>query len=231
MFPQVASALGKYSDSRVITIDENIPDNSSFLLHHLISAWLKNKENNKVLIIGLEQSFGHYHGVSLKMGNNLLKLRQSGRVVFYEGLKDLAELLESDLEEVSVVKTLYQRISGLMKEDTLVVVDQVFMLSCLGLSTRSVYLLCHYLVLASLQLERSQTVLRLYQSDCEEVVGLIRRLGQLHLSVTGLYTGQSRDVSGVLSLLAPPAPAQTFHFKIMDKDVKMFAPGTSSAVL
>ena len=29
MFPQVAAALGKYSDSKVITIDENIPDNVS----------------------------------------------------------------------------------------------------------------------------------------------------------------------------------------------------------
>ena len=179
----------------------------------------------------MEQSFGHYHGVSIKTGTNLLKFRQSGRVVFYEGLKDLAQMLETDSGEISVVKTLYQRISGLMEEDTLVVVDQLFMLSCLGLSDSAIYLLCHHLVSASLQQCSSQIVLRLYLTDCDQLVNMVRRLGELHLSVTGLETGLSRDVSGVLSLLPPDGQSQTLHFKIMDKDVKMFGPGTSSAVL
>ena len=63
----------------------------------------------------MEQSFGHYHGVSMKMGTNLLKLRQSGQLVFYEGLKELPELLSSEPEEVSLVRTLYQKISSLLQ--------------------------------------------------------------------------------------------------------------------
>ena len=181
--------------------------------------------------MGLEQSFGHYHGVSMKMGTNLLKLRQSGQVVFYEGLKELTELMRSDTEELSLVQTLYQKICCLVREDTLLVVDQVLMLSCLGLSDRSVYLLCHHLVSASLQLERTQTVLRLYQPDCEQLVSLVRRLGDLAMSVSGLQTGVSKEVSGLLSLQTRTGLSQTLQFKITDKDVKMFAPGTSSAVL
>ena len=181
--------------------------------------------------MGLEQSFGHYHGVAMKMGTNLLKLRQSGRVVFYEGLKELPELLSSEPDEVSLVKTLYEKMRCLVVEDTLVVVDQIFILSCLGLSQRSLYLLCHHLVAANLQLERTQTVLRLYHPDCEQLASLVRRLADLTMSVSGLQTGVSKDVSGLLSLHTRASTSQTLQFKITDKDVKMFAPGTSSAVL
>ena len=180
--------------------------------------------------MGLEQSFGHYHGVAMKMGTNLVKLRQSGRVVFYEGLKELPELLSSEPDEVSLVKTLYEKITCLVVEDTLVVVDQIFILSCLGLSQRSLYLLCHHLVAANLKLERTQTVLRLYP-DCEQLASLVRRLADLTMSVSGLQTGVSKDVSGLLSLHTRAGTSQTLQFKITDKDVKMFAPGTSSAVL
>merc|ERR1719495_2493482 len=155
----------------------------------------------------------------MKMGTNLLKLRQSGQVVFFEGMKILAELVESDSAEVSLVQNLYRQISGLLKEDCLLVVDQLFMLTCLGISDRSTYLLCHYLVSETLKLERSEIVVRLF-----------RRLGDLHLSVTGLETGLSRDVSGVLSIQTLQGQTQTLHFKVLDKDVKVFAPGTSSAV-
>ena len=181
--------------------------------------------------MGLEQSFGHYHGVSMKMGTNLLKLRQSGQVVFYEGLKDLSELLSSEPDEVSLVRTLYQKISCLLEADSLLVVDQMFMLSCLGLSERSLYMLAHHLVSANLQLERTQTVLRLYQPDCEQLASLVRRLGDLNMSVSGLQTGVSKEVSGLLSLHTRTGSSQTLQFKITEKDVKMFAPGTSSAVL
>ena len=153
----------------------------------------------------MEQSFGHYHGVSMKMGTNLLKLRQSGQLVFYEGLKELPELLSSEPEELSLVKSLYEKISSLVQEDTLLVVDQIFILSCLGLSQRAIYILAHHLVSANLQLARTQTVLRLYQPDCEQLASLVRRLGDLTMAVSGLQTGvsssdnllQDRHVSNV----------------------------------
>ena len=167
----------------------------------------------------------------MKMGTNLLKLRQSGQVVFFEGMKLLAELMESDSAEVSLVQNLYRQISGLLEEDCLLVVDQLFMLTCLGISDRSTYLLCHYLVSDTLKLERSEVVLRVFQPESGELVSLVRRLGELHLSVTGLETGLSRDVSGVLSIQTLQGHTQTLHFKVLDKDVKVFAPGTSSAVL
>ena len=40
-------------------------------------------------IIAFEHTFGHYHAVSLKTGENLLKRKEAGEVVFFEALKEI----------------------------------------------------------------------------------------------------------------------------------------------
>ena len=40
-------------------------------------------------IIAFEHTLGHYHAVSLKTGENLLKRKESGEVVFFEALKEV----------------------------------------------------------------------------------------------------------------------------------------------
>ena len=42
-------------------------------------------------IIAFEHTLGHYHAVSLKTGENLLKRKESGEVVFFEALKSIGE--------------------------------------------------------------------------------------------------------------------------------------------
>ena len=95
MFPQLSSCLGKAENSKVVTVSELAPDKAGFVLHHFISRWLKTGQ--KVVIVGLEHSFGHYHSVGIKLGYNLLKLRENGQVVFYEGLKKILDLSFSSL--------------------------------------------------------------------------------------------------------------------------------------
>ena len=95
MFPQLSSCLGKAESSKVVTVSELAPDKAGFVLHHFISRWLKTGQ--KVVIVGLEHSFGHYHSVGIKLGYNLLKLRENGQVVFYEGLKKILDLSFSSL--------------------------------------------------------------------------------------------------------------------------------------
>ena len=155
MFAQVSSALGEAVNSRVITISESVPDKvvrkldvvetisfnlfqSGFLVHHLMSDWIRKDPANKVVIVGLEHTFGHYFGVanSVKTGNNLLKLREAGTVKFWDGLKNLPKLLEEEDDEIDLVKRIYSDIVTLVEENTLVIVDQISMLSCLGLGDR-----------------------------------------------------------------------------------------------
>ena len=106
----------------------------------MISDWISKAATNSVVIVGLEHTFGHYAGLanSVKTGHNLLKLRQSGRVKFWEGLKILPSLLEDEEDEMALVKRIYSDILSMMEENTLVIMDQISMLSCLGLSDRCV---------------------------------------------------------------------------------------------
>lgn len=105
----------------------------------MISDWIRRDPTNKVVIVGLEHTFGHYFGVanSVKTGNNLLKLRQEGTVKFWDGLKIMPGLLEEEEEdEMVIVKRIYTDVVTLVEENTLVIVDQISMLSCLGFSDR-----------------------------------------------------------------------------------------------
>lgn len=104
----------------------------------MISDWIRRDPTNKVVIVGLEHTFGHYFGVanSVKTGNNLLKLRQEGTVKFWDGLKIMPGLLEEEEDEMVIVKRIYTDVVTLMEENALVIVDQISMLSCLGFSDR-----------------------------------------------------------------------------------------------
>lgn len=61
----------------------------SFMIHHLISLYLKGELN--VCLVGFAQSFSHYNNVATKLGNNLKTAKESGKFIFVEGLKILGD--------------------------------------------------------------------------------------------------------------------------------------------
>ena len=75
MFPQLSSCLGSAEQSKCVTVDESAADKAGFVLHHFISRWLKS--GHKVVIVGLEHSFGHYHSVGIKLGYNLRRFEEN----------------------------------------------------------------------------------------------------------------------------------------------------------
>ena len=53
----------------MVAILEDNSDMGAFVIHHFISRAVK--KGQKLLLVGLEQSFGHFHSVGLKLGFNL----------------------------------------------------------------------------------------------------------------------------------------------------------------
>ncbi len=80
-----------------ILITESRTD-GTFLLHHLVSLYLKGGHN--VCLVGLGQTFNHYANVSKKLGLNLQNLKDGGKLVFVEGLKsfggELVQMIGKD---------------------------------------------------------------------------------------------------------------------------------------
>ena len=88
MFIEIQSALrlDKHSiENKRINIVQEPSTDASFLLHHFVS--LAVKSNCNILIISLEQTFGHFYGIGMKLGYDLLKLQKKGQVIFYDALK------------------------------------------------------------------------------------------------------------------------------------------------
>jgi hypothetical protein len=104
-------------------------------------------------VIAFEHTLGHYHSVSLKTGENLLKRKETGNLVFFEGLKSVSTgysgkggnlLNGSDQLDLSRtfldLRELYLRMGGASKNG-LIVVDKMTSLLSLGIPFQQV---CFY---------------------------------------------------------------------------------------
>merc|ERR1712058_199966 len=132
-----------------------------------------------------------------------------------------------------IMKKIYNEVVKMVGDYTLVIVDQVTILSIMGFSVTSVYGLCHYLTSLIDKQTSSQLIIRMFE-DAESrnpIVHLVSRASILNIYVEGLSTGLSRDVSGTIRLKCQNSQDKSLQFKLLEKDVKVFALGTSQNVL
>lgn len=203
MFPQLSGAMGEAEESSMVAILEDNSDMGAFVIHHFISRAVK--KGQKLLLVGLEQSFGHFHSIGLKLGFNLLKLREQKSVLFYEGLKRAMELglsssgplsgggdsdnLEGSLEE------LYKEVVSASHSCQMVVIDNLSILHCLGHSPAAVFAFLHNL---RLHLKALGIALVVRLTQLPSVPGWVKmtKLASLRAGLTiqveALATGQSR---------------------------------------
>ena len=167
MFLEVHSALRLESldqrtdgSSSLVAIEEEEDQLCAFLIHHFLGASIKNKR--KVIFVGLEQSLGHYQAVAVKYGINLHKTRDTGQLVFLEGVKSYADAyLDNHAEdgfdfmarprERDVMRTLFKQIEAEVTKATAsdccgatVIVDKLSVLLSLGVPATSVVMFARY---------------------------------------------------------------------------------------
>ena len=97
MFPEIQSALrlDKHTvENKRINIVQEPSTDASFMLHHFTSLAIKSNYN--ILIIAFEQTIGHFHGVGMKLGYDLLKLQKKGQAIFVDALKNTHNSYMSD---------------------------------------------------------------------------------------------------------------------------------------
>jgi len=79
--------VGYLPQGQCIVIVEISGSNGSFVLHHLLSLALRG--DTAVCFVGLAQTFHHYAYVGNKLTLNLARMRDSGKLVFVEGLNTI----------------------------------------------------------------------------------------------------------------------------------------------
>jgi len=236
-------------EGKFIHICEEEDQLGMFLLHHFIHLGIK--RNAKILIIGIENSFGHYNGVGTKFGLNLLKIKGSGGVEFFDGLKVIDKTIQDDNglfnysafkeELLSFLDTNAQHHSN-----TYVIIDKFSILQSLGVCPKEVITLTRAVqlrvrkygcVLITRCRGKESNLEAVTETDnCEDPTdissNILSHSASLNIIVRPLPTGKSTNVSGNLSFLwATEKNWSRYQFRIEEKDVRIFAKGTSSAVL
>jgi len=79
--------VGRIPTGQCILTVEIDGSNGSFILHHFLSLALRGE--TAVCFVGLAQTFHHYACVGNKLALNLSRLRESGKLIFIDGLSSI----------------------------------------------------------------------------------------------------------------------------------------------
>jgi len=235
MLKSIGDVLGDLENKNFVLLVDNTVGRTGLFNHHFIGYGIKN--NRKVVVLGLDQSFGHYHSVGLKLGLNLMKARDTGSFHHIDGsIKILNACLAIDpcLRSESGLQFLLYEVAQNLSEGVVLVLDNLTILTYLGFSIREINLFIQKLLLKIKDLG-GLLVCTFSTNSSVELVNYLTRLADIAVVLEDLKTGKSRDVSGhmtVKSRLQNGGHHCTdYQFRLEDRNVKIFAPGTSAAVL
>jgi len=234
MFTSLESIIGPLNKENLLLCVDQTKGRSGFLNHHFISYGISRQM--KVVLVGLDQTFGHYHSVGMKLGYNLHKLREEGSVVFVDGTKMILPSVlgvETIFSPERGLEEFFLAVSKLLSDNCILIIDNISVLSALGFSSRELLMLMSKL---TDQVERlAGQMLCTVSGEPDSFTNSLHRRSAITFTVQDLSTGKSRDVSGHLNIKRRVElgefEAQDFHFRIEEKNVRIFPPGTSSAVL
>ncbi|KAI7905234.1 uncharacterized protein BX663DRAFT_314931 [Cokeromyces recurvatus] len=215
-----------------IAIMDTLKADANFLIHHFIVNQLKGNRN--IVLVGLAQIFNHYFLIGRKLGINLQTFKQSGKLVFIDGLTHLNEYttetpypsskaptaptdtLDFKMNSSSndeILKSFYKKIADYVRKqpNTLLILDDISVLLYNGFSLDQV--LTFILKLRSLVENSQGTLVTIMHADEEgsedndEQDNFIKQIlygSHLILQVQPLHSGLARDVHGQIDIIYGP---------------------------
>ncbi|KAG1136388.1 hypothetical protein G6F37_012740 [Rhizopus arrhizus] len=239
------------NNSSILVID-TLKSEGNFLIHHFVINHLK--ANKPVILVGLSQIFNHYFLIARKLGVNLQTYKQTGKLLFIDGLTHLNEYTNDTpyppsktptapsgtLEYKDDLKLFYKTIQNFVSQDVLLIIDDLSVLLYNGFKGVE-----HFVSKLKTMMEGvNGTLLSVVHADEEgsedvEQDNFIKNViygSDLILQVQPLHSGLARDVHGQLDIIHGPQAAlninpQSLHYKILDNNVHFFAKGLQQNVL
>lgn len=234
---------------KFIFISEEQPSEANFILSSFL--WKAGQEESNICLLALHNSFNHYHNVSLKLGFNLTTLQETGHIVVIEPMKNIVQSLiqpnESDINYYTFANdehnlkqlflSLKETIERLSTKKIYFIIDDVSDLLALGVSVKNVILFVKYCNNLINTFENLTFVVCSHFSECNEqqqvLMNAMCHLADITISVSGLKTGFSADITGSILISHKALYKQQkwnrpnlFHFKLMDRQIKVFALGS-----
>ena len=240
-------------EKELILISSDSAD-GTFLLPHFLTLFLKAESN--VILLTAAQTPDHYKVICSKFGVNLGRCQQEKK---FKILNLLEASLRCYVEETNAssesdsdllaafrnnsMKLIYKEIKSNLNLESknFVVLDDISILLSIGFSEKDLINFIHYMkvlcgtsICAFLthyqrEVTSGQSAPKLYE-HC-------RFYSTSELQIQGLKSGYSKDVSGNLNFVTKTKDFEKrititeMQYKLTDRTLKLFAPGTSSAVL
>ncbi|CAG8540425.1 8789_t:CDS:2 [Rhizophagus irregularis] len=219
-------------NKKSILITDTLSASGNFLIHHFIVNQIKSDKH--VILVGFSQIFNHYLTIGLLTCDSLSDSPISKESLhnFYKIIKQIIETRHSSIDD-SRVCLIFDDLSVLIYSGFSVRDILEFVKACRMMIEKyngSLVMLVHAdedITQSSLDDELDQEIFLkslIYQSE-------------YLLSVRGLGSGFSKDVSGEITIARGPRNQDkwfrpsTLHYKILDNNVQFFVKGFSQGVL
>ena len=241
--------------SRALMLDKLLLDGKSVLIAQytdtspFIHTFLAHSAKNgrKICLLTFNLTATHYHNIGTRLGWNsqLLQNKEQFRVI--EGLLGISQELNSASdgnlfdfilnEKQYPLLNLFHRVekilTGWPDSPVTLIIDRLDCLLSLGISTKDIlqfYQQCHNLVKGTSSMHGAFVTSIELASDDKVLVhctNLLSHWCDLVLTVKGLETGVSKDLTGSVSIqwAGNQQLKAYFHFKCFDRGVRMFSPG------
>lgn len=234
--------LDRTLPSRVIVVKEINRCDSSFITSCVLNHCIKNKTG--LLVLSTHNSLQHYQNVGLRMNYNLQKYVDTGFVDFYNFGEHCVNKLLSDNNLPELFTEVEQKIISMQQRHGTVgvIVDGLTHLFDLNYSLREVNTFCKELIECVTSFNNSFVICHCNEANTDDVTSVSTNLlcHKAHsvLEIENLTSGLSADVSGHLTinytslkfdtehLYAMDSKPSRYLFKLFDRGVKLFAPGT-----
>ncbi|XP_075231612.1 elongator complex protein 6 isoform X1 [Lycorma delicatula] len=242
-------------NNKFVVISEENGCDSSFMIASLLWKGLCSKSlhdgiQNNVCLLSLHNSLEHYENISIKLGFNISSYIKNGNLIMLEGFKIVNEYLNNSNTYnkgfMGFLKDLFfiikENVNLLKKNNNnnniCIIIDDISSLLFLGLPLKSVLLFVKY-CRSLLSDNGVSLIIGTYfnEKDQEQCV-LFKNLylvADYCISISGLKTGFSSDVSGCININRKFINNSTsckesindlYHFKLNDRQVKIFSPGS-----
>lgn len=234
--------MGKDLSGKLIQIVEKHGSNASFMISSLM--WSASRANTSLCLVALHYPRSHYELVAKNLGFNLKAMIESKTAIvlepysmYVESTKDLKQI---DMRNEENVKRLFLDLKEALKSlpgKKLLIIDDLSDLLCLGSHVSLVTTLLQYC--RNLQ-DHDKDLALTFSSHCSEeneeqnvLVNVVAHIADFRITIAPLKTGFSANVTGSIDVVdnlddasSTVANHRLFHFKLSDRQIKVFAPGT-----
>ncbi|KAN0130283.1 Uncharacterized protein family UPF0405 [Lactarius tabidus] len=233
------------TSSGPVVITDQLASPADFLLHQLLSEYMKSSPDAKCIIVSTTQDLAKWKAISSRSGLNLTEKLEQGSIVFIDVPTQLPDLSLSDgaslLPLFNLIQNSVERQDD--TENTLVIFDELATFEWIGHSALDISRFARALV-AYCAKSAVSLVVRYHiaaMDDLDSVLRMLLQLSAYHIEVLPLSSGKSGSVSGEIALHAGVALSGTprrviprshaLQYRLGDYHATYFERGTGHAVL